>query len=136
MHINANPIYSPSSSDPGQSTSTESGMSDTTIDATEDGPQPLSPNPDQVEVDQWIEDMKRHRAMQVKDGFRLSAVRCPVAGCRGTQRNPRALRDHLYFHFSIKPHRCDYGCAIAFETEAKKNRHLETCPLAAQWVPH
>ncbi|CAE7201816.1 unnamed protein product [Rhizoctonia solani] len=136
LHIANNPTHSPSSSDPRQSTSTESGMSYITMGTTEEGPQPLSSNPDQAEVDQWIEYMRQHRAMQVRDGLRLSAVRCPVAGCDATQRNPRALRDHLYLHFSIKPHRCDYGCAIAFETEAKKNRHVETCPLAAQLGTH
>ncbi|CAE6471668.1 unnamed protein product [Rhizoctonia solani] len=133
LHISADPIYNPLNGDPDQGTSSGSGTHDADMDIPEEGPQALSPNPDQEEVDNWMEDLKRQRAMQVKEGIRVATIRCPVTTCGKVQRRPQALRDHLYFHFNIKPHRCDYGCPIAFETEANKNRHHETCPVL--WRP-
>ncbi|EUC55624.1 hypothetical protein RSOL_125560 [Rhizoctonia solani AG-3 Rhs1AP] len=133
LHITADSIYTPPSSGPSQSTSSETGMQDTNMDAPEDGLRILSPSPDQEEIDGWMEHLKWRRAMQVKDGIRVSPIHCPVPACGKFQRRPQALRDHLYFHFNIKPHRCDYGCPIGFETEANKNRHLETCPMVPVW---
>ncbi|CUA74636.1 hypothetical protein RSOLAG22IIIB_05644 [Rhizoctonia solani] len=89
----------------------------------------LSANPSQDEIDNWIKDLKRHWAMRAKDGIPASPIRCPVPTCGQFLRRPQALHDHLYFHFDIKPHRCDYGCPLSFETEANKNRHFETCPM-------
>ncbi|KDN40938.1 hypothetical protein RSAG8_07806, partial [Rhizoctonia solani AG-8 WAC10335] len=134
LHITAHSIYSPLSGDSTQSTSSEAGTQDTSMDALEEGLRALSSNPDQEEIDSWMEDMKRYRAMQVKEGVRLAPIHCPVSTCGKPQRRPQALRDHLYFHFNIEPHKCDYGCPIAFETEANKNRHLETCPIV--WGSH
>ncbi|KAH7327688.1 hypothetical protein B0J17DRAFT_218058 [Rhizoctonia solani] len=133
LHISADPILSPPSSSPDQTISSGSGTHDTDMDIPEEGPRALSQNPDQEEVDNWMENMKRYRAMQVKEGLRVAPIRCPLTTCGKEQRRPQALRDHLYFHFNIKPHKCDYGCPIAFETEANKNRHLETCPIL--WNP-
>ncbi|CAE6509565.1 unnamed protein product [Rhizoctonia solani] len=129
LHKSPEPIYSPLISDPGQSTSGASGSQDTIMDNHE-GLRALPLNPDREDIDNWIEDMKRYRTMQVKEGIRVAAIHCPVPTCGKGQRRPQALRDHLYFHFNIKPHGCDFGCPIAFETEANKNRHLETCPRA------
>ncbi|KAJ1307019.1 hypothetical protein OPQ81_007998 [Rhizoctonia solani] len=103
LHVTGNPIYSPPSSEPGQSTSSASGIYDTSMDVPEqDGLRELPESPGQEEVDSWMEDMKRYRAMQVKEGIRLAPIRCPVSTCGKVQRRPQALRDHLYFYFSIK----------------------------------
>ncbi|KAF8603895.1 hypothetical protein BDV93DRAFT_606576 [Ceratobasidium sp. AG-I] len=53
---------------------------------------------------------------------------CPVVGCHKQQRRPQALRDHLFFHFGIKPYECQH-CPRAFETKANCGRHTKTCPL-------
>ncbi|EUC55669.1 hypothetical protein RSOL_126230, partial [Rhizoctonia solani AG-3 Rhs1AP] len=133
LHITADPIYTPPGSGLSQSTSSETGVQDTNMDVSEDGLRILSPSPDQEEVDGWIEHLEWRRAMQVKDGIRLPPIHCPVSTCGKLQGHPQALRDHLYFHFSIKPYSCDYRCPMAFETEVNRNRHLETCPLVPIW---
>ncbi|KAF8603896.1 hypothetical protein BDV93DRAFT_508210 [Ceratobasidium sp. AG-I] len=53
---------------------------------------------------------------------------CPVVGCHKVQRRPQALRDHLFFHFAIKPFECLH-CQRAFETKANMGRHTKTCLL-------
>ncbi|KAG9128156.1 hypothetical protein FRC07_004268 [Ceratobasidium sp. 392] len=88
---------------------------------------PLSLHPGQAEVDAWFEDFKSRRAALQRTRERLSDIKCPLAQCRKVQRRPQALRDHLYFHFGIKPYKCNYGCSNAFETEANKTRHLDSC---------
>ncbi|CAE6511942.1 unnamed protein product [Rhizoctonia solani] len=129
LHLAADPSYNPLGSDTIQGTSNDTGTQDMNMDTAEEGLRTLSASPNQEEIDNWLDDMKRHRAMQVKDGIRVSPIHCPIPTCGKYQRRPQALRDHLYFHFDIKPHRCDYGCPLSFETEANKNRHLETCPM-------
>ncbi|KAF8724866.1 hypothetical protein RHS02_08495, partial [Rhizoctonia solani] len=151
LHIDPGPSYGSPSGGPSQSTVSQSEMhSMSTNTSEEESLRPLGPNPDQLEIDEWINHMKQYRALRAKEGIRLAPIRCPVLTCGKIQRRPQALRvskhtkkrslmftlplyrrqAHLYFHFSIKPYWCDYGCPIAFETEANKNRHLETCAFA------
>ncbi|KAH7327695.1 hypothetical protein B0J17DRAFT_772146 [Rhizoctonia solani] len=89
----------------------------------------LSECPDQQEIDNWFQQLKRCRAIQAKAGHRLQEVRCPLRKCGKVQRRPQALRDHLYFHFGIKPYKCQFGCQQAFETKANMERHTDTCPI-------
>ncbi|CAE6480597.1 unnamed protein product [Rhizoctonia solani] len=89
----------------------------------------LSQYPDQSEIDNWFQQLKRCRAIQAKAGHRLQEVRCPLGTCAKVQRRPQALRDHLYFHFGIKPYKCQFGCQQAFETKANMERHTDTCPI-------
>ncbi|CAE6418998.1 unnamed protein product [Rhizoctonia solani] len=89
----------------------------------------LGQNPDQAEIDNWFQKLKRCRAVQAKAGHRLQEVRCPLLTCAKVQRRPQALRDHLYFHFGIKPYKCQFGCQQAFETKANMERHTDTCPI-------
>ncbi|KEP46888.1 hypothetical protein V565_177060 [Rhizoctonia solani 123E] len=89
----------------------------------------LSQSPDQNEIDNWFQQLKRCRAIQAKAGHRLQEVRCPLGTCAKVQRRPQALRDHLYFHFGIKPYKCQFGCQQAFETKANMERHTDTCPI-------
>ncbi|CAE6431839.1 unnamed protein product [Rhizoctonia solani] len=89
----------------------------------------LSQCPDQSEIDNWFQQLKRCRAIQAKSGQRLQEVRCPLGTCAKVQRRPQALRDHLYFHFGIKPYKCQFGCQQAFETKANMERHTDTCPI-------
>ncbi|KAG9083700.1 hypothetical protein FS749_005824 [Ceratobasidium sp. UAMH 11750] len=88
---------------------------------------PLGASPGRVQIDAWFEEFKSRRTALQKTRERVPEIRCPINECRKTQRRPQALRDHLYFHFGIKPYKCDFGCPIAFETEANKNRHLDSC---------
>ncbi|QRV74334.1 hypothetical protein RhiJN_02348 [Ceratobasidium sp. AG-Ba] len=88
---------------------------------------PLGQRPGKDEVDSWFDEFKNRRAALQKTRERVPDIRCPIEDCRKAQRRPQALRDHLYFHFDIKPYKCDYGCPLAFETEANKNRHLDSC---------
>ncbi|CAE6511958.1 unnamed protein product [Rhizoctonia solani] len=89
----------------------------------------LSQCPDRSEIDNWFQQLKRCRAIQAKAGHRLQEVRCPLSTCAKVQRRPQALRDHLYFHFGIKPYKCQFGCQQAFETKANMERHTDTCPI-------
>ncbi|KAJ1306999.1 hypothetical protein OPQ81_007979 [Rhizoctonia solani] len=89
----------------------------------------LSQYPNQREIDNWFHQLKRCRAIQAKAGHRLQEVRCPLEKCAKVQRRPQALRDHLYFHFGIKPYKCQFGCQQAFETKANMERHTDTCPI-------
>ncbi|CAE6461859.1 unnamed protein product [Rhizoctonia solani] len=89
----------------------------------------LSQCPDRNEIDNWFQQLKRCRAIQAKAGNRLQEVRCPLGKCGKVQRRPQALRDHLYFHFGIKPYKCQFGCQQAFETKANMERHTDTCPI-------
>ncbi|CAE6403700.1 unnamed protein product [Rhizoctonia solani] len=132
LHIAPGPSYVSPNSTSSPDTVSESGIHSASTDNSEEEEHlsPLSPNPDQPEIDNWVDDMKLYRALRMKEGIRLEPIHCPLSTCRKIQRRPQALRDHLYFHFSIKPHYCDYGCPIAFETEANKNRHHETCAAA------
>lgn len=57
--------------------------------------QPLSPQPDQGEIDSWFEEFKNKRNNLFKTRDRLSDIRCPVESCRKTQRRPQALRVSL-----------------------------------------
>ncbi|KAG8761821.1 hypothetical protein FRC11_012839 [Ceratobasidium sp. 423] len=103
LHTPRDSIYSPLNGDPDQSTSRAGGSQDITMDdPQQEGLRALSPNPDQEEIDNWIEDMKRYRSMQVKEGIRVAPIHCPLPTCGKGQRRPQALRDHLYFHFGIK----------------------------------
>jgi hypothetical protein len=58
--------------------------------------QTLSPNPDQREIDDWIDNMKQHRTLQAKDGLRLEPIHCPLSTCGKIQRRPQALRVSLH----------------------------------------
>ncbi|KAG8703839.1 hypothetical protein FRC11_010417 [Ceratobasidium sp. 423] len=111
---------------------TSSGPSSPTLSVGSDEghvlPQ-LSQHPDQNEIDNWFQQLKRCRAIQAKAGHRLQEVRCPLVNCAKVQRRPQALRDHLYFHFGIKPYKCQFGCQQAFETKANMERHTDTCPI-------
>ncbi|CAE6509593.1 unnamed protein product [Rhizoctonia solani] len=89
----------------------------------------LSERPDRSEIDNWFQQLKRCRAIQAKAGHRLQEVRCPLRNCAKVQRRPQALRDHLYFHYGIKPYKCQFGCQQAFETKANMERHTDTCPI-------
>ncbi|CAE6403672.1 unnamed protein product [Rhizoctonia solani] len=126
-------IPSPSSSDDSHG-NTSSGPSSPTLsigsDETHIGNLPqLSQYPDQAEIDNWFQQLKRCRAVQAKAGHRLQEVRCPLSKCAKVQRRPQALRDHLYFHYGIKPYKCQFGCQQAFETKANMERHTDTCPI-------
>ncbi|KAG9117266.1 hypothetical protein FRC07_007405, partial [Ceratobasidium sp. 392] len=123
----AAPIAGPSSivTSP-TSTSTSSPPQDSNYDDEYLYP-PLSLHPGQTEVDTWFEEFKSRRAALQRTRERLGDIKCPLEQCRKVQRRPQALRDHLYFHFGIKPYKCDYGCSNAFETEANKTRHLDSC---------
>lgn len=52
----------------------------------------LSLNPNQEEIDSWIEELKHHRTIQTKTGARLPAIQCPLPACGKPQRRPQALR--------------------------------------------
>ncbi|CAE6521542.1 unnamed protein product [Rhizoctonia solani] len=105
LHLDADPSYNWLGGDTIQSTLNHIRIQDTNMDTPEEGFRALSANPDQYEIDNWVEDMKRHRAMQIKDGIRVSPIHCPVSTCGELKRRPQALRDHLYFHFDIKRER-------------------------------
>ncbi|KAG8776475.1 hypothetical protein FRC12_000888 [Ceratobasidium sp. 428] len=95
----------------------------------EEGMYPPFPQyPGQAEVDAWFQEFKARREVLQKQAGRALDIKCPVENCWKAQRRPQALRDHLYFHFGIKPYSCEnFGCPIAFETEANMKRHMETC---------
>ncbi|KAG8766410.1 hypothetical protein FRC12_006900 [Ceratobasidium sp. 428] len=89
---------------------------------------PFPQYPAQAEVDAWFQQFKARREVLQKQAGRALDIKCPIENCWKSQRRPQALRDHLYFHFGIKPYSCEnFGCPIAFETEANMKRHMDTC---------
>jgi hypothetical protein len=107
LHEAAGGSWVPSPSSDDSHGNTSSGPSSPTLSIGSDEarsttlPQ-LSQFPDQAEIDNWFQQLKRCRAVQAKAGHRLQEVRCPLSRCGKVQRRPQALRDHLYFHFGIK----------------------------------
>ncbi|KAG9122748.1 hypothetical protein FRC07_000739, partial [Ceratobasidium sp. 392] len=63
---------------------------------------PLNLHPGQLEVDVWFEEFKSRRAALQRTGGRLGDIKCPLEQCRKVQKQPQALRDHLYIHFGVK----------------------------------
>ncbi|KAG8782105.1 hypothetical protein FRC12_021230 [Ceratobasidium sp. 428] len=80
-------------------------------------------------VDNWVEQYQKGR--RVRGSQRLTKMACPVPGCDQKPRRPHALKEHLYFHFKIKPHVCGF-CSKGFETVTNQKRHEKTCADAPQ----
>ncbi|KAG8766110.1 hypothetical protein FRC12_007084 [Ceratobasidium sp. 428] len=111
----------------------------TSLSRSEDVPNALRPVwllsrviPAQQDIDDWIEAVKHGRRQHDHSDSLL--LMCPLQDCNYNKelRRPQALRDHLYFHFGIKPYLCGRdGCSMAFETLANKKRHCTTCRYPA-----
>ncbi|KAG8700427.1 hypothetical protein FRC08_004713 [Ceratobasidium sp. 394] len=84
--------------------------------------------PSKEQVDDLVEAVKFERKNHETGGG--PQLKCPLSACGYNKelRRPQALRDHLYFHFGIKPYPCGRnGCDKTFQTKANRGRHFETC---------
>ncbi|CEL63445.1 hypothetical protein RSOLAG1IB_10768 [Rhizoctonia solani AG-1 IB] len=86
---------------------------------------PNTGNPPTIEeIDDYINTLKLIRKSRaVHTGLPSQVIVCPLPRCGTVLARPCALKNHLYFHFRIKPHECA-ACSIRFPTKANLTRHI------------
>ncbi|KAG9079514.1 hypothetical protein FS749_008457 [Ceratobasidium sp. UAMH 11750] len=77
------------------------------------------------DIDIWVNSLKTRK----KHGSTpQSKLQCPLKRCGRTIRRPKALKEHLYGHFNIKPYECSHsGCEETFAIAWNRKRHSKTC---------